>query len=67
MGGGSTFTDTKDPLYIGGYPRELAKKFNIAYPQYVGCIRSIKINGRTEELASFTAYENVMFNVCPII
>lgn len=66
--GASVTVDTNHPLYIGGYPFTLAKSKGIeGHPQYVGCIRNVEINGRKEQLSSYTPYGNVMFNVCPTI
>lgn len=66
--GVNTATDTNNPLYVGGYPSSLAKSKDIEVdPQFVGCIKNLEINQKEEQLSLYTAYENVMFNVCPTI
>jgi hypothetical protein len=65
---GSTSTDTRDSLIIGGFnrtmhPRRLrgleTKEF------YVGCMRNIFINDEEQKLEVSQAHGNVMVSVCP--
>lgn len=66
--GGSVFTDTNHPLYIGGYPPTLAASRGIeTSAHFIGCLKNLEINGKVEDLSSSVTFGDVMFNVCPTI
>lgn len=68
--GSNSSTDTDHPLYIGGYPPNLAKSPGIlvADPQYIGCIRNLKISPQEiPDISSQIPHGDIMFNVCPTI
>ncbi|RWS16537.1 Laminin subunit alpha-like protein [Dinothrombium tinctorium] len=65
--GGVFSTDTNSPLFIGGVPEdnnlpELASK-----PQFVGCIRNLKVNNKIQSIVDGRIYGNVSPNVCSTI
>lgn len=66
--GSSIATDTNHPLFIGGYPPTLTASKGIeTSAHFIGCIKNLEINKKPIDLSQFTAFGDVMFNVCPTI
>ncbi|XP_078599139.1 laminin subunit alpha-2-like isoform X15 [Branchiostoma floridae x Branchiostoma japonicum] len=62
----STSADTKNPLYIGGYPESaLEQKAATTDRRFMGCIRNLKINGKPQNLGSSVTLVDVQANTCP--
>lgn len=65
---GSTVTDTKHPLYLGGTgPRGYKVRGNLTSQQYVGCMKEVIINGNLLKVTPHRAIGNVTVSACPTI
>ncbi|KAK6628522.1 hypothetical protein RUM43_002337 [Polyplax serrata] len=65
---GSTVTDTKHPLYLGGAgPRGHKLRGNLTSHQYVGCMREVLINSNLLKISTHRAIGNVTVSSCPTI
>nr|CAD7453810.1 unnamed protein product [Timema tahoe] len=67
---GSSSTETRNPLFIGGHPRRLDRRSPRGLEtkqQYTGCITNVYINDKSELLPSIQAVGNVTSSVCPTI
>ncbi|XP_063239907.1 laminin subunit alpha [Bacillus rossius redtenbacheri] len=66
----SSSAETRNPLFVGGHPRRLARRTVRGLEtrqQFTGCIANVFINGRREPLPSQVAVGNVTSSVCPTI
>ncbi|XP_066271322.1 laminin subunit alpha-2-like [Branchiostoma lanceolatum] len=62
----STSADTKNPLYIGGYPDSaLEQKAATTNKSFKGCIRNLSINGKPQDLGESVTLVDVQANTCP--
>nr|XP_039257196.1 laminin subunit alpha-1-like isoform X3 [Styela clava] len=58
--------DTKDPLYIGGYPDDALQQRQITTKlKFRGCIRKMKLKGQTVDFSLVHEYRNIYPNSCP--
>lgn len=65
---GSTITDTRNPLYLGGTgPKKIQRRGSITHHQYVGCMRNVLINDTPLKLGVQRAVGNVTISACPTI
>ncbi|KAL0280200.1 UNVERIFIED_CONTAM: hypothetical protein PYX00_001570 [Menopon gallinae] len=65
---GSTITDTRNPLYLGGTgPKKIQRRGSITQHQYVGCMRNVLINDTPLKLTVQRAIGNVTVSACPTI
>jgi laminin alpha 3/5 len=65
---GSSSTDTRDSLIIGGFNRTIhPKRLRGLETQdfYVGCVRNVFINDEEQKLDASQAIGNVLVSVCP--
>ncbi|XP_066271321.1 laminin subunit alpha-2-like [Branchiostoma lanceolatum] len=62
----STSADTKNPLYIGGYPDSASEqKAATTNKSFKGCIRNLSINGKPQDLGESVTLVDVQANTCP--
>jgi laminin alpha 3/5 len=62
--GTKAFTDTNNPLYIGGHPNINSAKGIKSRKPFVGCMKNIIIHKKSANLITNNIYGNVTIGSC---